>query len=84
MGLACGWGFTRRQRAQRVPLIDLGLFSRPAFTWAVLATVMAIFALAGLLYFFSQYLQLVRGMSTLQAGLTEPTSSPAAYRPAMD
>ena len=71
VGLACGWGFTRRQRAQRVPLIDLGLFSRPAFTWAVLATVMAIFALAGLLYFFSQYLQLVRGMSTLQAGLTE-------------
>ena len=37
--------------------------------------VLAIFSLAGLLYFFSQYLQLVRGYSALQAGLTElPTS----------
>ncbi|TFH51241.1 MFS transporter [Actinomyces viscosus] len=74
-GLFAGWLFIRRQRTLSTPLIDVELFKRPAFTWAIVATVLAIFALAGLLYFFSQYLQLVRGYSTLQAGLTElPTS----------
>ncbi|WP_232011998.1 MFS transporter [Actinomyces slackii] len=70
-GLLAGRAFLRRQRRLATPLIDVELFKRPTFTWAVLATVMAIFALAGLLYFFSQYLQLVRGFSTLQAGLAE-------------
>ena len=70
--------FLRRQRTLVAPLIDVGLFRRPAFTWAVLATVMAVFALAGLLYFFSQYLQLVRGFSTLRAGLTELPISAAS------
>ena len=74
-GLGAGWVFLRRQRTLTTPLIDVELFKRPAFTWAIIATVLAIFSLAGLLYFFSQYLQLVRGYSTLQAGLTElPTS----------
>ena len=74
-GLIAGWLFVRRQRTLATPLIDVELFKQPAFTWAIIATVLAIFSLAGLLYFFSQYLQLVRGYSTLQAGLTElPTS----------
>ena len=74
-GLGAGGVFLRRQRTLATPLIDVDLFKRPAFTWAIIATVLAIFSLAGLLYFFSQYLQLVRGYSTLQAGLTElPTS----------
>ena len=74
-GLIAGWLFVRRQRTLATPLIDVELFKQPAFTWAIIATVLAIFSLSGLLYFFSQYLQLVRGYSTLQAGLTElPTS----------
>ena len=77
-GLAAGWLFIRRQRTLATPLIDVELFRRPAFTWAIAATVLAIFALAGLLYFFSQYLQLVRGYSTLRAGLTELPSSLAS------
>ena len=77
-GLAAGWLFIRRQRTLTTPLIDVGLFRRPAFTWAIAATVLAIFALAGLLYFFSQYLQLVRGYSTLRAGLTEVPASLAS------
>ena len=75
VGLIAGWLFVRRQRTLATPLIDVELFKQPAFTWAIIATVLAIFSLSGLLYFFSQYLQLVRGYSTLQAGLTElPTS----------
>ena len=77
-GLAAGWLFIRRQRTLATPLIDVELFRRPAFTWAIAATVLAIFALAGLLYFFSQYLQLVRGYSTLRAGLTELPASLAS------
>ena len=77
-GLAAGWLFVRRQRTLEAPLIDVELFGRPAFTWAIAATVLAIFALAGLLYFFSQYLQLVRGYSTLRAGLTEVPASLAS------
>lgn len=71
VGLVAGSAFLRRQRSLTTPLIDVELFRRPAFTWAVLATVMAMFALAGLLYFFSQYLQLVLGFSTLRAGISE-------------
>ncbi|WP_448751958.1 MFS transporter [Actinomyces naeslundii] len=78
VGLIAGWLFVRRQRTLATPLIDVELFSRPAFTWAIAATVLAIFALAGLLYFFSQYLQLVRGYSTLRAGLTEVPASLAS------
>ena len=77
-GLAAGWLFIRRQRTLATPLIDVELFRRPAFTWAIAATVLAVFALAGLLYFFSQYLQLVRGYSTLRAGLTELPASLAS------
>ena len=82
-GLVGGWLFIRRQRTLATPLIDIELFRRPAFTWAIAATVLAIFALAGLLYFFSQYLQLVRGYSTLRAGLTElpPPSSSSRSSP---
>ncbi|MCX4387983.1 MFS transporter [Micromonospora peucetia] len=63
--------FVRRQRNLRAPLMDITLFTRPAFTGTVLASMIAIFAFSGLLFFFSQYLQLVRGYSPLQAGLRE-------------
>lgn len=71
VGLIAGYIFVRRQMGLEVPLLDVTLFRRPAFTSAVLATVVAIFALSGLFYFFSQYLQLVREYSTLRAGLSE-------------
>ena len=71
LGAASGWAFVRRQRRLDHPLLDLGLFRIPAFSGAVLTAGIAIFALVGLLYFFSQYLQLVRGMAPLAAGLVE-------------
>ncbi|WP_432484741.1 MFS transporter [Kineococcus esterisolvens] len=63
--------FVRRQRGLEDPLVDVTLFTRPAFTGTVVASLIAIFAFSGLLFFFSQYLQLVRGYSPLQAGLRE-------------
>ncbi|MCX4472492.1 Antiseptic resistance protein [Micromonospora sp. MW-13] len=70
-GLVLGVLFVRRQRHLTAPLIDVGLFRNPAFSGAVLANFIAIFALTGLLFFFSQYLQLARGFSPLRAGLAE-------------
>ncbi|WP_127506076.1 MFS transporter [Actinoplanes solisilvae] len=71
VGLAGGVLFVRRQRRLEQPMLDVELFRSPAFSGAVAANVIAIFALTGLLFFFSQYLQLARGHSPLQAGLAE-------------
>lgn len=77
-GLLAGWLFLRRQRRLETPLIDVELFRYPAFSGAVAANGLAIFAFVGLLFFFSQYLQLVRGLTPLQAGLVELPSAIAS------
>ncbi|MFG1647170.1 MFS transporter [Amycolatopsis sp. NPDC049252] len=71
VGLVSGVLFVRRQRRAADPLIDVTLFRNGAFSGAMVANFVAVFALMGLLFFFSQYLQLVRGFSPLQAGLAE-------------
>ncbi|GAA1129840.1 MFS transporter [Citricoccus alkalitolerans] len=78
VGLAAGVTFVIRQRRLAHPLVDITLFARPAFTGAVIANGVSIFALSGLLFFFSQYLQLVRGFSPLIAGLAELPATVAA------
>jgi DHA2 family multidrug resistance protein-like MFS transporter len=50
------------------PLVDLGLFSYPAFTWGTLLMTSVNFALFGLLFGLPQYLQAVRGDDALHAG----------------
>ncbi|SEQ31171.1 MFS transporter, DHA2 family, multidrug resistance protein [Lentzea albida] len=75
VGVTAGVLFVRRQRRLETPLIDVELFTNKAFSGAVLANFVAIFALMGVLFFFSQYLQLVRGLRPLAAGLVElPTT----------
>ncbi|RVW00378.1 MFS transporter [Rhodococcus spongiicola] len=69
MGAIAGWIFVRRQRTLDHPMIDLSLFARPAFSTAVLTNLLSVFALAGILFFGSQYLQLVLGYRPLEAGL---------------
>lgn len=78
VGLLAGWRFIRRQRRLDHPLVDISLFRSPAFSGAVVAATVAIFAFVGLLFFFSQYLQLVRGLSPLQAGLVELSATVTA------
>ena len=75
IAMAAAAVFIRRQRRLATPLLDLTLFKRPAFSGAVAANFVSVFALTGLLFFFSQYLQLARGFSPMQAGLAElPTT----------
>jgi DHA2 family multidrug resistance protein-like MFS transporter len=68
-GLAVGVAFLHRQRTLRDPLIDLRLFRVPAFNAALATNTFALFAAFGAFLFTAQYLQLVLGLSPLQAGL---------------
>ncbi|WP_431045150.1 MFS transporter [Streptomyces sp. P1-3] len=61
--------FVRRQRRRTHPLVDLGLFVRPAFGISVGCIVLALLALVGLELVAAQYLQLVLGLTPLETGL---------------
>ncbi|MFG3139449.1 MFS transporter [Streptomyces sp. NPDC048211] len=68
-GAALLVAFVRRQKRRTHPLIDIGMFSRPAFTTAVGCIVVAMLALVGLELIAVQYLQLVLDLSPLETGL---------------
>jgi MFS transporter, DHA2 family, multidrug resistance protein len=69
VGLAVGVGFVRRQRRLADPMIDLRLFGSRAFDAALATNLFGIFIVVGYFLFVAQYLQLVLGLSPLQAGL---------------
>jgi DHA2 family multidrug resistance protein-like MFS transporter len=68
LGLALGYVFVRRQTTLPHPLIDVGLFRSRVFSVAVATNLMIVFSLVASLYFLTQYLQLVLGMSPMRAG----------------
>jgi MFS transporter, DHA2 family, multidrug resistance protein len=68
-GAALGFVFLVRQRALSDPLIDLRLFRIPAFSASLSGETLALFAWVGTFLFLAQHLQLVVGLSPLQAGL---------------
>ncbi|WP_229745224.1 MFS transporter [Sediminivirga luteola] len=69
LGLMAGWLLVRRLLRQPNPLLDVRLFAYPAFTGSVLINLLSVLALIGLLFFLSQHIQLVLGLSPMQAGL---------------
>jgi MFS transporter, DHA2 family, multidrug resistance protein len=68
-GVAVGAGFVRRQLRIADPLIDVRLFRSAAFGTSVAVNVLIGVMLAGIFLFVAQYLQIVIGMSPLEAGL---------------
>jgi len=68
-GLVVGVLFVRRQRRLDDPVVDVGLFRIRAFNAALATNFLAIFVAVGYFLFVAQYLQLVLGLSPLQAGL---------------
>jgi EmrB/QacA subfamily drug resistance transporter len=56
---------------QRVaePMLDVRLFRNPRFTAASLSITLAFFSLMGALFFLTQYLQGVQGLSALETGV---------------
>ncbi|MEU8758339.1 MFS transporter [Streptomyces sp. NPDC048659] len=63
--------FVRRQLTLPAPLLDMRLFRNRGFSGAVLADLLTILGLSGLVFFLSQYFQLVQGRQPLEAGLAE-------------
>ena len=68
-GLALAVAFVRRQRRLADPMLDVGLFRLTRFNAALTTNFLAIFVAVGYFLFVAQYLQLVVGLSPLQAGL---------------
>jgi MFS transporter, DHA2 family, multidrug resistance protein len=74
-GLAVGAVFVHRQRTLSDPLIDLRLFRVPAFSASLATNTIGFFVAFAAFLFIAQYLQLVLGLSPLEAGLwTLPSS----------
>ncbi len=76
-GMAVGILFVGRQRRLADPMIDVRLFKNSAFNAALTINFLAIFVAVGYFLFVAQYLQLVAGLSPLEAGLW---SLPSAFR----
>jgi MFS transporter, DHA2 family, multidrug resistance protein len=68
-GVTIGVVFVRRQFTLTDPFIDLRLFRMPAFSASLATYGFGIFLVFGGFLFLPQYLQLVLGLSPLQAGL---------------
>jgi MFS transporter, DHA2 family, multidrug resistance protein len=68
-GLGLGLAFVARQRRLTDPLLELSLFANRAFSAALATNTLDFFVSFGALFFTAQYLQLVLGLSPLEAGL---------------
>ncbi len=68
-GLVFGVLFVRRQNRLETPMLDMGLFRRWTFSGSVLVNLLSVIGLVGFLYFVAQHLQLIVGLSPLEAGL---------------
>ena len=69
VGLLSGVFFVRRLLAQPNPMLDMRLFRVPTFSGAIIVNLVSVFSLVGFLYFLTQHLQLVIGLSPLNAAL---------------
>ena len=61
--------FVAWERHAPHPMLDVALFRNPRFSASSAAIAFAFFALFGMIFFLTQYLQDVRGYSALQAGV---------------
>ncbi len=69
VGVGSGILFVRRQLRLETPMLDMRLFERKVFSGALVVNLLCVMALVGFLYFVAQHLQLVVGLSPLEAGL---------------
>jgi len=69
IGVVFAWLFVRRQLRASAPMLDMALFRRWGFTGSLLVNLFSVIALVGFLYFASQHLQLIVGLSPMAAGI---------------
>ena len=75
IGVVLGLVFVLRQRRLTQPLIDVRLFTIPSFAGAIGVLVLGPAVMAGIGLFINQYLQMVRDLSPLDAGLLTAPSA---------
>ncbi|MDP5227774.1 MULTISPECIES: MFS transporter [Arthrobacter] len=68
-GVGMGVVFVRRQLRIPYPMLDMSLFANPVFSTSISANVLSFTSMTGFIFFFSQHLQLVTGLTPLDAGL---------------
>jgi len=69
LGIAVGAAWVRRQLTSADPMIDLNLLRIPQFGASLAVNFLAVFVLIGYFLFVEQFLQLVLGLTPLEAGL---------------
>ncbi len=77
LGLAIGVVWVRRQQRLADPMIDVNLFRIRSFNASLAVNFLSIFVMVGYFLFVAQYLQLVVGLSALEAGLWSLPSAAA-------
>lgn len=82
-GLAVGAVFVARQRRLSSPLLDLKLFRHRAFTAALLILMLTMATMGGSYLFITGFLQMVAGLSPVEAGLWMVPSALASIVSAM-
>ncbi|MBT2512832.1 MFS transporter [Arthrobacter sp. ISL-30] len=70
VGLAAGVAFVRRQRRLESPMLDVRLFRNATFSTSITANVLSLFSMTGFIFFFAQHLQLIEGLTPMQAGIS--------------
>jgi EmrB/QacA subfamily drug resistance transporter len=69
LGVVLAAVFVAWEKRSRQPMLDVRVFANPRFSAATLAIAIGFFALLGSIFLITQYLQVVRGYSTFEAGL---------------
>lgn len=75
VGLVFGYVFVRRQKTLEHPLIDLQLFRIPAFVASLAVNLAGVFFIFGVFLYQNLFLQLVGGLSPLEAAIWSIPSS---------
>jgi DHA2 family multidrug resistance protein-like MFS transporter len=69
IGIGAAWAFVHRLRTSEHPMIDLTLFRNRVFNGAIIANLLSLMGLTGFLFLGAQLLQLVLGLSAMDAAL---------------
>lgn len=69
IGAVLGYLFIRRQKHSENPLLDLNLFKIPTLTFSLAIVAFALFVTVGSDMLFAQFLQAIKGLSAIEAGL---------------
>jgi EmrB/QacA subfamily drug resistance transporter len=68
VAVALGWAFAAWEKRTPYPLLDFEFFRRARFSTGAAAISLSFFAMAGLIFGLTQFLQFVQGYSPLEAG----------------